>query len=64
VSGFGTYYRFYRDTTQISGDYETGSTYTTPTQSYDTYDFSLSAVDAAGNESDKGDALEVTIQAE
>jgi len=61
VSGFGTYYRFYRDTTQISDDYETGSAYTPDDQPDGTYDFSLSAVDAAGNESDTGTPLEVAI---
>ncbi len=57
VSG-GDYFRFYRGTTQISGNYETGSTYTAGTQSDGTYNYSLSAVDEAGNESNKGTALE------
>ena len=45
------YFRFYRGTAKISGDYETGTTYTTAAQTDGTYLYQLSAVDAAGNES-------------
>jgi len=60
-----SYFRFYRDTTQISGDWEdaneTEGTYTTDTQPEGTYDYSWVKVDLAGNESTHCPALEVTI---
>ena len=61
LSGASPYFRFYCGTTQLSGDYETGSTYTTASQSDGTYGFSVTAVDAAGNESSKSTALSVRI---
>ncbi|MGD9128483.1 MAG: Ig-like domain-containing protein, partial [Planctomycetia bacterium] len=59
--GVAYYYRFYRNTTQISGDYETAGSYTTMSQSDGTYGYAITAVDAAGNESALGPAISVTI---
>jgi uncharacterized delta-60 repeat protein len=56
-----TYFRFWRDGTQISGDYESGTSYTTAVQADGTYAYSFSVVDAAGNESALSAALDVTI---
>ena len=61
LTGASPYFRFYRDTTQISGDYETGPTYTAATQTDGTDDFKVAAVDVAGNESAQSSALSVTI---
>ncbi len=58
------YFRIYRDGVQISDDYEAGSTYTLETQGSGTYEYAVTAVDAAGNESAASDALTVTIDAE
>ncbi len=55
------YFRFYCNGTQISGDYETGSTYTTATQDDGTYAYTVTSVDVAGNESAPSDALTCLI---
>jgi len=55
------YFRFYRDGSKLSGDYEAGGTYTTASQAEGTYVYKLSAVDAAGNESALSPGLSVTI---
>ena len=55
------YFRFYCNGTQVSGDYEAGSTYTTATQDDGTYDYTITAVDVAGNESAPSDPLTVMI---
>jgi hypothetical protein len=57
------YFRFYRGASKISGDYESGSTYTAGVQADGTYDYKLAAVDTAGNESGLSSALNVTIDA-
>ena len=59
--GAGPYFRFYRDGVKLSGDYERGTTYTTPLQPDGTYSYQVSAVDAAGNESLKSPPLRVGI---
>ena len=61
LSGASPYFRFYRDSAKISGDYEAGATYTTAVQADGTYSYQVSAVDAAGNESAKSTGLSVTI---
>jgi hypothetical protein len=61
VASTDTYFRFFRDGGQISGDYESGSTYTTGAQSLGTYNFALKAEDAAGNQSGLSPALAVTF---
>ena len=55
------YWRVYRDGTQVSEDYETGISYALPTQSDGTYEYTVSGIDAAGNESSDSDALTVTV---
>ncbi len=56
------YFRFYRGETKISGDYETEATFTpSSAQSEGTHNYSVSVLDAAGNESTKSTALSVTI---
>ncbi|MGE5611925.1 MAG: Ig-like domain-containing protein [Bacillota bacterium] len=57
----GPYYRVYRDGVQISRDYESGSTYTTPEQADGSYTYSIRSVDAAGNVSKEELKLQVTI---
>ncbi|MHB1035194.1 MAG: Ig-like domain-containing protein [Pirellulales bacterium] len=57
----GSYFRFYRDGMQISGDYETGTSYTTPVQPDGTYGYAVAAVDAAGNLSSQSPPRAVTI---
>jgi len=59
--GAGPYFRMYRDGVQISGDDESGSTYTAATQADGTYDYTTASMDAAGNVSSQSDALEATI---
>ncbi|MBN1590165.1 MAG: hypothetical protein JW888_11665 [Pirellulales bacterium] len=59
----GPYFRIYRDTVVTSSLYESGTTCTLPTQPSGTYDYTVTAVDAAGNESAKSPALAVTIDA-
>ncbi|MBN2293997.1 MAG: hypothetical protein JXM70_16340 [Pirellulales bacterium] len=58
------YFRVYRDGVKISGDYEDGAIYTAPVQPDGTYEYTVVAVDAAGNESDPSIALNVTIDTE
>jgi parallel beta-helix repeat protein len=55
------YFRFFRNGVQISGNYETGSLYTTPVQTDGTYTYTVAAVDAAGNVSTASSSLSVTI---
>ncbi len=55
------YFRFYRDAGQISGNYESGAPYTAGAQPDGTYDYAVSALDVAGNESALSTALSVTI---
>ncbi|MGD9127167.1 MAG: Ig-like domain-containing protein, partial [Planctomycetia bacterium] len=55
------YYRIYRDGVQVSGNYETASTYTSEALPYGTYDFTIVAIDAAGNELATDTPLLVTI---
>ncbi|MHB1037111.1 MAG: Ig-like domain-containing protein [Pirellulales bacterium] len=59
----GSYWRVYRDGVQVSGDCETGASYTAPPQANGTYGYSLATVDAAGNASPLSPALSVTIDA-
>ena len=54
------YFRLYRDGVQISGDYQADS-YTVSSQLDGTYEYTATAVDAAGNESAPSAALSVTI---
>ncbi|MHB9048779.1 MAG: Ig-like domain-containing protein [Pirellulales bacterium] len=53
--------RVYRDGIQISGDYVTGTAYTTDVQPGGTYGYTVAAVDAAGNVSLQSPPLAVTI---
>ena len=55
------YYRFYRDSTQLSGDYATASSFTVQNEVEGTWDYALSAVDVAGNESSLSSPLPVAI---
>ena len=55
------YFRFYQDGVLLSSNYQTGSTYTTATLADATYSFTVTAVDAAGNESAPSSGLSVTI---
>ena len=55
------YFRVYRDGAQISGDYETGASYSLPSQPDGTFEYSITALDVAGNESGPSEALSVTI---
>ncbi|MHB1037685.1 MAG: Ig-like domain-containing protein [Pirellulales bacterium] len=57
----GSYFRFYRDGVQISGDYQSGTVYTTALQADGTYRYAVAAVDAAGNASALSPTLAVTI---
>ena len=57
----GPYFRLYRDGSQISGLYEAGASYTVPTQGDGTSAYTVTAVDAAGNESTPGSSLTITI---
>jgi len=61
LTGASPYFRFYRGGTKISGDYETANPYTLGTQADATYNYQVSAVDLAGNESAKSTGLSVTI---
>ncbi|MGD9127336.1 MAG: Ig-like domain-containing protein, partial [Planctomycetia bacterium] len=55
------YYRVYRDGVQVSGDYETASTYTSAPLPDGTYDYTIIAVDEAGNETASSYTVRVTI---
>ncbi|MFI5377668.1 MAG: Ig-like domain-containing protein [Tepidisphaerales bacterium] len=57
----GPYFQFYRNGTRISGTYQTGTAYTAPAQADGAYTYSVTAIDAAGNESAASTALSVTI---
>ncbi|MHB1038428.1 MAG: Ig-like domain-containing protein [Pirellulales bacterium] len=61
----GSYFRFYRDGVQISGDYHPAAPYTTyyttAAQADSTYRYTVAAVDAAGNASLPSAALAVTV---
>ncbi|MHB9049736.1 MAG: Ig-like domain-containing protein, partial [Pirellulales bacterium] len=57
----GCSFRVYRDGAQISGDYETGASWTAPVQPDGTYNYTIASVDAAGNVSPQGSPLAVTI---
>ncbi len=61
LTGASPYFRFYCDATKISGDWETLSAYTISSQTAGIYNFSVAAVDVAGNESTKSTALSVQI---
>ena len=62
LSGFGTYYRLYRDGVQVSGDYATASSYVEGSPLADgSYLYTLIAADPAGNESDASDALTLVV---
>jgi hypothetical protein len=57
----GPYFRFSRNGTQISGNYESGTSYATPAQADSTYTYTVAAVDATGNVSTLSSGLSVTI---
>ncbi|MHB9049161.1 MAG: Ig-like domain-containing protein [Pirellulales bacterium] len=61
LAATGSYFRFYRDGVQISGDYQTGATYTTAIQDDGVYGYAVAAVDAAGNTSTLSPPLFVTV---
>ena len=61
LSGASPYFRFYRNSTKISGDWETANPYTLATQADGVYNYQATAVDAAGNESALSLAVSVTI---
>jgi uncharacterized delta-60 repeat protein len=56
-----TYYRIYRNGVRISDVYATGPTFTVGDQPEGTWDYTVRAVDAAGNESAPGAPARVTI---
>lgn len=57
-----SYFRVYRNGVQISGNYQTGSTFAAPAEIADgAPGFTLTAVDAAGNESTPSTPLTVTF---
>ncbi|HBO44685.1 MAG TPA: hypothetical protein DD670_12285, partial [Planctomycetaceae bacterium] len=55
------YFRLYRDGVQISDDCQSGGSLTLPPQPDGTYEYTATAVDAAGNESAQSEPLVVTI---
>ncbi|MCX7427752.1 MAG: Ig-like domain-containing protein [Planctomycetia bacterium] len=55
------YFRVYRDGTQISLDYESGTRYADAGVADGTYEYTVTAIDAAGNESGASAVLNVTI---
>jgi hypothetical protein len=55
------YFRFYRNSAKLSGDYQGGSSFTTASQAPGSCEYRASAVDAAGNESARSGPLVVTI---
>ena len=57
----GPHFRLYRDGTLVSGDYETGTSWTDPLLADGTYSYAVTVVDLAGNESDLSDVLAVTV---
>ncbi|MHB1034187.1 MAG: Ig-like domain-containing protein [Pirellulales bacterium] len=57
----GYCFRFYRDGVQISGNYESGATYTTPAQADGTWAYTFATVDTAGNVSVPSPTLSVTV---
>ena len=62
LSGFGTYYRLFRGSTQLSGDYATAASFTEASPLTDgSHSYTLRAVDAAGNVSADSSALSVTV---
>ena len=61
VASTDQYFRFQRSGLQISNDYEGGLTYTAVGEPAGVWDYTLTAVDAAGNESLASEELEVTV---
>jgi len=61
VASTDTYFRFYRNGTKISSDYEPGTTYHAISQPLGTWDYSVRSFDAAGNSSPMSDSLAVTF---
>ncbi|MHB1036756.1 MAG: Ig-like domain-containing protein [Pirellulales bacterium] len=59
----GSYFRVERDGVQISGDYESGTSFTAAVQPDGTYGYAVRAVDAAGNASVASPELAVTVDA-
>ncbi|MHB1038377.1 MAG: Ig-like domain-containing protein, partial [Pirellulales bacterium] len=57
----GAYFRMYRDGVQISGDYESGVSYTTAIQAAGRYGYSFTTLDAAGNVAVPSWALSVMV---
>ena len=49
VASTDTYFRFYDGLVQVSGDYETGATYTAPVQGAGAQSYNIFGVAAAGN---------------
>ena len=63
VASTDTYFRFFRGGVQIGGDYLTGTSFSPGLQSIGTFNFTVQAVDAAGNVSAMSDPLSVTFTA-
>ena len=61
VASTDTYFRFYRDGGQMSGNYQSGTSYTADSEPAGGWTYTVSGVDAAGNGSDQSTALDVTI---
>ena len=61
VAGTDAYFRFYRNDVSIGGDYETGATYAATGQTGGDWRYTVQAVDAAGNASQRSDALALAI---
>ena len=61
VASGGGYFRFYRNGSRISSEYETGGSFTAASEPEGAWSYTVTAVDAAGNESAPSDALIVEI---
>src|SRR5213075_810273 len=55
------YFRFYRNGTQVSADFQTGSTFVSAVLTDGTYAFAVVAMDAAGNASPVSAMASITI---
>ena len=61
VSPTEGYFRFYRTGTQVSGDFESGTTYTASGEPEGNWDYTVTSLDVAGNESAASGALGVVL---
>ena len=61
VASTDSYFRFYREGGRISGNYESGTSYTAGSEPAGARSYTVSGVDAAGNESGQSAGLDITI---